>query len=45
MIAQLEPLALNQNKPIVQINAMRMADDVARCGYDGAADLSQSPCQ
>jgi len=40
MIAQLEPLALNQNKPIVQINAMRMADDVARCGYDGAAELS-----
>jgi hypothetical protein len=39
MVTQLEPLALNQNKPIVQINATRMAGEVGRCGYDGAAEL------
>lgn len=39
MITQLEPLALNNSKPIVRVNAARMASEVARGGYDGAAEL------
>jgi hypothetical protein len=39
MIKHLEPLALNHGKPIVRVNATRMASEVARGGFDGAADL------
>jgi hypothetical protein len=39
MITNLEPLALSTSKPIVQINATRIAGEVGRCGYDGAAEL------
>jgi hypothetical protein len=39
MIAQLEPLVLSNPKVIVRVNAMRMAAEVGKMGYDGAAEL------
>jgi hypothetical protein len=39
LIAALERPALSASKPIVRINATRMAAEVARSGYDGAAEL------
>lgn len=39
MMTHLEPLAVNATKPIIRVNAARMASEVARGGYDGAADL------
>src|SRR5439155_17042205 len=39
VIEQLDNLLAEQTKPIVRVNAMRMAAEVARSGYDGAADL------
>jgi hypothetical protein len=40
MVAALEPLALNQSKPIVKINAARMLAEVGGAGCDTAAELS-----
>jgi hypothetical protein len=39
MIAHLEDPALKSGKPIVRINAARMASEIARSGYDGSAEL------
>jgi hypothetical protein len=39
MITALESPALQNGKPIVRINAARMAAEVARSGYDGSAEL------
>jgi hypothetical protein len=39
LIEALEGPALNDSKPIVRINAARMAAEVGRMGYDGAAEL------
>src|SRR5262249_11139821 len=39
LIEALEGPALNDSKPIVRMNAARMAAEVGRMGYDGAAEL------